>query len=274
MIKYFNINRDGISLSIGKRRKEVELSDNHRHWHYELYYMAVGHAKFFIDNEIIAINQGEIMIVREGVIHKTVYEAGVYTERLLICFTTEFLGESMAEIIKELGERKLITFAPHICLEVEELFNILKRENENEEEYRIENAYHTLCHLLILLYRQKNVKTPKKLTSNEQIIQKAAKYIAENYNSEITLYTLSQMFAMSQSYFSKTFKLHTGFGVIEYITAIRISKAEYLLKTTSKSITSIATECGFSDSNYFASIFKKKNGITPKKYATLSKKEL
>ncbi len=271
MNDYFNINSDGINISVGKRKKETELLDNHRHWYYELYYMSVGNAKFFIDNEIISINQGEIMIVRDGLIHKTVYEPGVYTERLLICFSEEFVGEEMKEIIKELGERKLITYSPHVKIKLEEMFASLSLENESNEEHRLKFAHHTLCNILITLFRQKHVHRQKELTANELIIQNAAKYITENYASEISLSMLAAMFAMSPSHFSRTFKQHTGFGVIEYLTDVRISRAEELLKTTKKSITSIASECGFGDSNYFTAKFKKKNGISPLKYSKNSK---
>lgn len=33
------------------------------------------------------------------------------------------------------------------------------------------------------------------------------------------------------------------------------------------SITEVSAECGFNDSNYFAAVFKKLKGVTPKKYS-------
>ena len=76
---------------------------------------------------------------------------------------------------------------------------------------------------------------------------------------------------MSPSHFSKQFKSITGVGLSEYINVSRISKAEKLLRKTNKPITEIATECGFNDSNYFAAVFKKIKGTTPKKYSMLNK---
>jgi AraC-like DNA-binding protein len=33
------------------------------------------------------------------------------------------------------------------------------------------------------------------------------------------------------------------------------------------SITAVAVECGFNDSNYFSTVFKKQKGVTPLKFA-------
>ncbi|MBO5909176.1 MAG: helix-turn-helix domain-containing protein, partial [Clostridia bacterium] len=40
-----------------------------------------------------------------------------------------------------------------------------------------------------------------------------------------------------------------------------------LLKSTTLSVTEISIKCGFNDSNYFATVFKKINGISPKRYS-------
>ena len=72
---------------------------------------------------------------------------------------------------------------------------------------------------------------------------------------------------MSTSYFSKQFKSVTGVGFNEYLNIIRVTASEKLLISSNKPITKIAMECGFNDSNYYAAVFKKIKGITPKKYS-------
>jgi AraC family L-rhamnose operon transcriptional activator RhaR/AraC family L-rhamnose operon regulatory protein RhaS len=47
---------------------------------------------------------------------------------------------------------------------------------------------------------------------------------------------------------------------------IRIQKAAELLKSTERTITDIAFDCGFSDSNYFARCFRKIMDQTPNEY--------
>ena len=72
----------------------------------------------------------------------------------------------------------------------------------------------------------------------------------------------------SQEHLSRTFKKHTGFGFNEYLTLVRLQHAEQLLKGDEKmSISTIAYNCGFNDSNYFSDKFKKMYGTSPLKYS-------
>ena len=102
-----------------------------------------------------------------------------------------------------------------------------------------------------------------------------AKYIGENafhncYNltslESNSLEYVADKFNLSRSYLSKKFKTATGFGFKEYIINVRIQNACNLLLETNKSITDIAFECGFNDSNYFGDAFRKAKGISPHKY--------
>ena len=74
---------------------------------------------------------------------------------------------------------------------------------------------------------------------------------------------IAENFALSESHFSRQFKLYTGFGVNEYISTVRVKNAEKLLATTTLPVTQIAQNCGFNSSSYFASVFKKVRGISP-----------
>ena len=61
-------------------------------------------------------------------------------------------------------------------------------------------------------------------------------------------------------------KMYKGFGFKEYLVNVRIKNACRLLLETNHSITDIAFECGFNDSNYFGDAFRRIKGIAPNKY--------
>ena len=70
---------------------------------------------------------------------------------------------------------------------------------------------------------------------------------------------------------SKQFKSVMGIGFNEYINIVRVTASEKLLLSTNAPITQIAMDCGFNDSNYYAAVFKKIKGITPKKFSLQNK---
>ena len=93
-----------------------------------------------------------------------------------------------------------------------------------------------------------------------------ATYIYDNYNKKLSLDDMALRFHISKSYLSKKFKRVTGFGFKEYIVNIRIKNACRMLLETDMSITDIAFECGFNDSNYFGDAFRHVKGVSPNKY--------
>jgi len=97
-------------------------------------------------------------------------------------------------------------------------------------------------------------------------IQIATRYISEHYDEEITLSNAAAMAFMEETYFSKKFKLLTGFGFKEFLITTRINAAEKLLQTTDMSVSEIAEACGFSSSNYFGNVFKRVMGVSPANY--------
>ena len=115
--------------------------------------------------------------------------------------------------------------------------------------------------LLILMIRNQHEKIKQERNS---IVDAAIKYIQNNYMSTIRLADVAKMLSVSEEHLSRTFKKEITFGFSEYITLIRLQKAEHMLKNEpSRAITEVAYACGFNDSNYFSYKFKKAYGLTP-----------
>ena len=261
-----------MDLEVYSRNNNNLISPEHIHNHYELYYLISGQVKYFVDNQIFNLQEGDIIFIPKGVIHKTTYPSNQYSERMLIVFDDAFLGQDYQEIVGDLGRQIYTRLSSKKQFEAESLLKKTAEEFQSQSPHKELMTKNLIRELLILLHRQRQDDTKKVLSDNEITIQHAAKYIADHYSDILTLPALAAAFAMSQSHFSKTFKALTGFGVTEYITLIRVTEAEKLLKAEHLSITEVASRCGFNDSNYFASVFKKKNGITPFKYAAMNRR--
>lgn len=105
----------------------------------------------------------------------------------------------------------------------------------------------------------------KNLSSNNQIIS-AIDYIEDNFKENITLDKIAATCNLSPCYFSKLFKKEMGINFNTYLNNKKIEYAKEILKTTDTPILNIALDLGFDDCGYFIKVFKKVEGVTPKKY--------
>ena len=81
-----------------------------------------------------------------------------------------------------------------------------------------------------------------------------------------TVAELAAVATLSTSHFSALFKRQIGTPVLQYQTMLRMAKARELLDTTHGTVASIAASVGYPDSFYFARLFKKVHGVTPRDY--------
>lgn len=106
-------------------------------------------------------------------------------------------------------------------------------------------------------------------SENSRPIREAQKYIQANFDSPISLDTVSQQVGFNAAYFSQLFKKETGVNFLEYLTDLRIKEAKRLLANPRKTIADIALDVGYSDVKHFSKLFAKSAGIQPSQYRKL-----
>lgn len=243
----------------------------HFHEKHELYYLEKGKTKYFIGNEIFLLEAGDMIFVPKNTFHKTDNSEESGVERILFTFDDKTLGEDAQKHLRPLYEKKLIRMPTERQYEVQTLFRQLATEERKKEDDYQEMQQLYFRQLLILISRHVQNRSQTKLDPTLGLVQDIAKYISEHVAEDLSLASLSKRYALSACYLSRMFGAVTGIGLNEYINISRVTAAEKLLQTTDKSITDIALSCGFNDSNYFAAVFKRIKGITPKKYALSQK---
>ena len=236
-----------------------------RHYHntLEIYYLKEGACHYFIDNRIYEVKVGDIVIIPEGVIHKTNYSPP-YHSRMLINCSQHFIPKSVIPLIPSFI---YIYRNPGIIKDVEYIFQKIGAEYDGSSQFRNEALKCYTNELFFLI--AKNANHREEMSSGSIFIEETVKYIQKNYMNEISLSDIAKMKSVSPEHLSRTFKKETGFGFSEYVTLLRLQKAEYMLKNEpGKSICEIAYACGFNDSNYFSDKFKKTYGVAPSKMKT------
>jgi len=91
-------------------------------------------------------------------------------------------------------------------------------------------------------------------------------FIQGHFMQDITLRSIAEACSCSESTVSHLFKAYTKQSIKKYINDLRIKQAENFLISTDLPTSNIADFCGFTNSNYFSTVFKKQFGLSPQKY--------
>jgi AraC-like DNA-binding protein len=90
--------------------------------------------------------------------------------------------------------------------------------------------------------------------------------LENDFSRDWKLEDLLDIAHMSRSNLMRVFRKATGQPPIEYLVRLRIQRAMELLRGTDLSVTEVALEVGFNDSNYFTRSFRKASGQSPRQY--------
>jgi transcriptional regulator GlxA family with amidase domain len=90
--------------------------------------------------------------------------------------------------------------------------------------------------------------------------------LEREYYAPWTLPKIATLASMSPNHLLRIFRAATGFTPLEYLVRLRLRHAAGELTETRKSITEIAADTGFSDSNYFSKRFRNFYGTSPREY--------
>lgn len=101
---------------------------------------------------------------------------------------------------------------------------------------------------------------------SDENVQKAQKYIENNFQEKITIEELSAECALSRRSLERRFKRATNNTVNEYIQRVKIEAAKKSFETSRKNITEVMFDVGYSDTKAFRGTFKKITGMTPFDY--------
>lgn len=103
---------------------------------------------------------------------------------------------------------------------------------------------------------------------NDQLskIKYVVDYIEDNLKEPITLDKISRASGLSPFYLHRLFKAITGFPMMRYVRARRLSKSVGELLQSDFSILDIAVEYGFEHEQSYSRAFRKQFGVNPARF--------
>lgn len=124
-----------------------------------------------------------------------------------------------------------------------------------------------LQHLFIRLLQELHTEVAFKPPSLQQTwMEQALQYIEENYHKDVTREQITALAGVSPEHFSRMFRKHTGRTFNEYLTLLRIRKAQERLLTGAQDLNALAQEVGYKEGLYLSRKFKESVGMSPTAY--------
>ena len=104
-------------------------------------------------------------------------------------------------------------------------------------------------------------------SSDSQLIaRRTLSYLHHHFSDSVCLKDISSHLSVSERHITRCFHNEMGITPLVYLKRYRIQQAKNQLEEGVTSITRIAHDVGFSDSNYFSRIFRQEVGVPPSKY--------
>jgi signal transduction histidine kinase/DNA-binding LacI/PurR family transcriptional regulator/AraC-like DNA-binding protein len=119
----------------------------------------------------------------------------------------------------------------------------------------------TLAHIEQTLARNKSLGNDM-----QRAVRQVMAYIHEHYAEQISREDMAAYGGVSARHLTRCFCQEIGVPPITYLNRYRVKQAKRLLLAHDRSITQVAGDVGFSDSSYFARVFRNEVGVSPRAY--------
>lgn len=253
---------------------------------YKLFYFVSGNKVFNIGNKTYDCNVGDLFLIPVNEYHYfSNFQDDVSHERIVCFIYPEYIkncSSDMTDLCEcfahvELNGNHKISLLPEEQKQF--LYHLTKLSETATYGQDLLDKSHFMRMLVYLnhIYQKHSGAKPivndlgkKSKTQSAKQIDFLKSYIHQHITEDLSTETLASLLFLSPTYLCRLFKETTGTTLHKYITAERITLAKGLL-AEGMSVTDTCSNCGFNDYSNFLKAFTKTVGISPKKYAQLSK---
>ena len=262
--------------------READQLNWHYHDCYELTFVTHGSAVWEMENDkLVHTFRNQVSLMQPNTKHRGADNITLPCEMYWIVFNpkkdgaiynTTFTEEEMKRLDDVFMQKGNAVFSitKNVNCILEEIKEIINSANKTFDEMLVRSYLRSLVCQLIASVAQCALDDQEEFSSED--VAYICQYIEANYNREITARELADLIDKKETYVYGIFKEVLGQSPKEYLQRIRISKTIELLKSTGKSITDIALESGFSNSQYFSKVFSRYMGVSPSQYRKSNQK--
>lgn len=104
----------------------------------------------------------------------------------------------------------------------------------------------------------------------EQAVKRAIVTMRENLGEQLTVDDMARAALFSKFHFTRIFQRATGVSPGRFLSALRLQRAQHLLKSTSMNVADISLQVGYNSVGTFSSRFSRSVGMPPTTYRRLA----
>ncbi len=254
-----------INISLDSRPTS-HMPNPHEHEFYELYFLIDGYKNYIVESKFqYKLEPNCITVVPPHSMHLAT--GGAFT-RVLIEVFPEIISAYELKVLNKIIDKKAIQLDDDSFNKITEICKKMIAIHKEKEEFADYKLKCLFSYIILLL--DERIYTSPTISFTKIYFPAYLKdliyYIKTNLTSDLSLLKLSNISHYSTSTISKHFVKYIGLPLSHYILNLRMERAKYYLITTKYSIEKISEICGFSSSNYFCLMFKKKEKIPPLTY--------
>ena len=270
MIQYEKVN-DDLNLPIGLIRFEGEISEPiHKHWHnsLEIVIPICGGEYAWVDGKYyILYKENSIpLIINSRSIHA--FESG--RPKPYIGLALQINYQFLKRVYPQIDYIYFKQPDEEVGMLIKKQLFLINEYYESESSHKELLIYSALYYLIYLLAQhlavEKKDKVELKSEKNKHRITSIINYIDKNYQEDLTIEKLSEVFGLSEGHLSKLFKDNLGMTIKSYISQTRAKEVKQALLDSDLPLIDIAIMCGFPSVKSMNKVFKDLYHITPSQF--------
>jgi AraC-like DNA-binding protein len=258
----------------------------HHHPEYELCLIVKGRGKRMVGDSIDRFENNDLVLIGSFTPHECLCDPDYYNhpdgfqgEGIVIQFVHDFLGNTFFNIHENsnlnkflLGSTRGYSFFGKTKQRIISIMIKMKEMNDCERFYTLFEIFN-ICSITKEFDVLSSPAFNQPFWIDESApMQKALKFILQNFQKKISIKDLLEVTNMSNTSFYAAFKQTYRMPFKDYLLNIRVGYACKLLTDPSQNISGIAYDSGFENISNFNRQFKRIKGITPSQFEGKIKK--